>query len=87
MAIVRRQLMVSNNLGRDSYKALLMVDALQRLGIDYHFKDEIEQVLERQYMAISSHFVENKDLCFSSLCFRLLRQQHYYVPAGYYFSS
>lgn len=58
-----------------------MVDALQRLGIDYHFKDEIEHVLERQYLAISPHFLGNKDLRFASLCFRLLRQQHYHVTA------
>ncbi|KAK1366691.1 Terpene synthase 3 [Heracleum sosnowskyi] len=81
MAVVKRELKASNNVGSDSYKGLIIIDALQRLGIDYHFKDEIEQVLQRQYMANSPPFLKNKDLYFASLCFRLLRQQHFYVPA------
>uniref|UniRef100_A0A164TKJ3 Terpene synthase like-27 n=1 Tax=Daucus carota subsp. sativus TaxID=79200 RepID=A0A164TKJ3_DAUCS len=81
MAIVRQELKANNKVGIDPYQSLTVIDALQRLGIDYHFKDEIEQVLERQYMVISPYFFKNKDLCFASLCFRLLRQQHYHVHA------
>uniref|UniRef100_A0A161ZN00 Terpene synthase like-28 n=1 Tax=Daucus carota subsp. sativus TaxID=79200 RepID=A0A161ZN00_DAUCS len=81
MAIVRQELKATNKVaGIDTYQSLIIIDALQRLGIDYHFKDEIEQVLERLYMAISPCFF-NKNLCFASLCFRLLRQQHYHVHA------
>nr|XP_017217934.1 PREDICTED: (3S,6E)-nerolidol synthase 1-like [Daucus carota subsp. sativus] len=81
MAIVRQELKASNKVGIDTYQSLTIIDAVQRLGIDHHFKDEIEQVLERQYMAISPGFFKNKDLCLASLCFRLLRQQHYHVHA------
>ena len=82
MAIVRQELKANNKVGIDTYQSLTIIDAVQRLGIDHHFKDEIEQVLERLYMAISPGFFKNKDLCLASLCFRLLRQQHYHVHAG-----
>ncbi|KAL1832933.1 hypothetical protein ACET3Z_002584 [Daucus carota] len=79
MANIKRELMVKN-IGRDPYKDLIMVDVVQRLGIDYEFKEEIEQVLERRYTAIDE-LVNSKDLYFVSLCFRLLRQHHYNVSA------
>ena len=82
MANIKRELMVKN-IGRDPYKDLIMVDVVQRLGIDYEFKEEIEQVLERRYTAIDE-LVNSKDLYFVSLCFRLLRQHHYNVSAGYF---
>lgn len=77
MAKVKRDLMV-NNVGHE--EGLIMVDVVQRLGIDYAFKEEIKQVLERQYMEMDQ-LVKNKDLFFVSLCFRLFRQHHYYVSA------
>ncbi|CAL5383314.1 unnamed protein product [Camellia sinensis] len=66
----------------DSLKGLVMIDALQRLGIDYHFREGIEAVLHSQYMNSSSHSFtdQHDDLYEVSTRFRLLRQQGYNVP-------
>ncbi|THG09079.1 hypothetical protein TEA_016783 [Camellia sinensis var. sinensis] len=66
----------------DSLKGLVMIDALQRLGIDYHFREDIEAVLHSQYMNSSSHSFtdQHDDLYEVSTRFRLLRQQGYNVP-------
>ncbi|CAL5408281.1 unnamed protein product [Camellia sinensis] len=68
----------------DSLKGLVMIDALQRLGIDYHFREDIETVLHSQYMNSSSHSFtdQREDLYEVSTHFRLLRQQGYNVPTG-----
>ncbi|KAF5955990.1 hypothetical protein HYC85_008846 [Camellia sinensis] len=69
----------------DSLKGLVMIDALQRLGIDYHFREDIEAVLHSQYMNSSSHSFtdQHDDLYEVSTRFRLLRQQGYNVPTGF----
>lgn len=56
-----------------------MVDAILRLGIEYHFQEEIETILKRQYMIFSGH---DHDLYEAALRFRLLRQNGYHVSAG-----
>lgn len=77
--------LIFSKVGEDPVKGLSMVDAVQRLGIDYHFQDEIQQILQRQFMIFSSHSGPNhNDLCDVALRFRLLRQHGYYVPAGVY---
>ncbi|KAK1385150.1 Nerolidol synthesis [Heracleum sosnowskyi] len=76
MEKVKHELM-AKNVGRES---LIIVDVVQRLGIDYAFKEEIVQVLQREYMAMDK-LAKIKDLYFVSLCFRLFRQHHYYVSA------
>ena len=71
--------------GEDPFEGLAMIDAVQRLGIDYHFQGEIEQILQRHYMIITNgstthHHQHNlKEI---ALRFRLLRQEGYNVPAG-----
>lgn len=64
------------NVNENSLKGLYMVDAMQRLNIDYHFQEEIEAFLTKEYM--SPHC----DLHESALGFRLLRQQCHFVPSG-----
>ncbi|EEF49371.1 (R)-limonene synthase, putative [Ricinus communis] len=54
---------------------LEMIDALQRLGIAYHFEDEIETILKIIYVSNNSQL--RKDLYSTALEFRLLRQQGY----------
>ncbi|CAL5435391.1 unnamed protein product [Camellia sinensis] len=61
----------------DPLDALEMVDDLQRLGVFYHFKDEIERVLERIYNMNDK--CNNEDLHATALKFRLLRQHGYNV--------
>ena len=58
---------------------LLLIDNLQRLGLSYHFKDQIAKMLDNIYEA---HEWLEKDLHFTSLKFRLLRQHGYHVPQG-----
>uniref|UniRef100_A0A5B7BT67 Putative (3S)-linalool/(E)-nerolidol synthase n=1 Tax=Davidia involucrata TaxID=16924 RepID=A0A5B7BT67_DAVIN len=71
-----------SKVGEDPLQGLIMIDAIQRLGIDYYFQNEIEAVLHRQYMATDTHHVDNfNNLYEASLRFRLLRQQGYNVPA------
>lgn len=67
---------VLKNGSESSLQTMYMIDAMQRLNIDFHFQEEIDEFLRRQYV-ISSH-----DLHQVALCFRLLRQQGHYVPAG-----
>ncbi|CAN0875702.1 (3S,6E)-nerolidol synthase 1, chloroplastic [Linum grandiflorum] len=67
-----------------SIDILLMIDALQRLGLDYHFRQDISTVLKHHYsrMATTNSRVVNgskgHDLFYTSLLFRLLRQQGYH---------
>ncbi|KAL9998299.1 putative R-linalool synthase [Helianthus debilis subsp. tardiflorus] len=62
--------------------ALELVDDLQRLGISYHFDDEISNLLETiYYKYYKSHDDWHKmDLNLKALGFRLLRQHGYPIP-------
>ncbi|KDP42343.1 hypothetical protein JCGZ_02816 [Jatropha curcas] len=65
-----------------SLESLEMIDSVQRLGIEYHFQDEINEVLENHYKKTSSGYTHQKhDLSQVAIRFRLLRQQGYCVPA------
>nr|QNV48476.1 linalool synthase [Ficus carica] len=74
---------VISEAGKDPSEGLKVVDAIQRLGIDYLFEEEIEEILQNQYILFDhySDKEQNEDLCDAALRFRLLRQQGYYVPA------
>nr|BBE32339.1 linalool/nerolidol synthase [Chengiopanax sciadophylloides] len=68
--------------GKDSLEGLIMVDTMQRLGIDNHFHEEIQSFLESQLITmIDTGVHQYKGLFENSLRFRLLRQEGYYVPA------
>ncbi|KAK7245201.1 hypothetical protein RIF29_40036 [Crotalaria pallida] len=54
---------------------LEMIDVLQRLGVDYHFKNEIMNILDNIYNMDTSK--RKKDLHATALEFRLLRQHGY----------
>lgn len=56
----------------------MMVDALQRLAVEYHFENEVEALLEVQRSMSSSY----GDLHEKALRFLLLRQEDYNVPFG-----
>ncbi|XP_059660943.1 (3S,6E)-nerolidol synthase 1-like [Cornus florida] len=73
-----------SKVGEDPLEGLAMIDAVQRLGIDYHFHEKIDEVLQRHYTKINTHTcVDNYDDLYEvSLRFRLLRQEGYYVTAG-----
>nr|AIC76496.1 linalool/nerolidol synthase [Prunus campanulata] len=64
------------NVGED--EQLIAVDAMQHLGLDHHFREEIEVFLQKQYHA-RAYDNCNHQLLEVSLRFRLLRQQGYHV--------
>ncbi|KAK7362996.1 hypothetical protein VNO77_05121 [Canavalia gladiata] len=70
------------NVCENPCKSLYMIDAMQRLNIDYHFQEEIEAFLRKQY--INSNIIAgdyaHADIHQIALRFRLLRQQGYFVP-------
>ncbi|KAL6146196.1 hypothetical protein ACLB2K_056879 [Fragaria x ananassa] len=76
---VKRMLMVVVN--EPASHMLDMVDNIQRLGLSYHFENEIDTILKHAH----DHFYGNKDfgkdgdLYTTALHFRLLRQQGYNV--------
>ncbi|KAJ6377032.1 hypothetical protein OIU76_026069 [Salix suchowensis] len=69
------------NEGEDPIQGLAMIDAIQRLSVDYHFQEEIDSILARQSM-LSRTFLSDNNLYEIALRFRLLRQQGYHVSAG-----
>ena len=69
----------------DSAQKLLLIDAIQRLGVAYHFESEIDEVLK--HMFDGSVVSAEEDVYTASLRFRLLRQQGYHVSCGESFHS
>ncbi|KAL5054415.1 hypothetical protein RYX36_035097 [Vicia faba] len=59
---------------------LSMVDSIQRLGIEYHFEDQIEATLQRKYTMLRFHRIQ--ELSQVAFQFRMLRQQGYYIRPG-----
>ncbi|PON50133.1 Squalene/phytoene synthase [Trema orientale] len=69
-----------NIMKNNSSEGLNMVNSVLRLGIDYHFQDEIEAILKREYLKLFNiGDCNTQDLYEVSLRFRLLRQGGYYV--------
>lgn len=61
---------------------LKLIDAIQRLGVAYHFASEIEETLERMHGTFNDHEDVGGDLHIVALGFRLLRQRGYNVSCG-----
>jgi (-)-alpha-terpineol synthase len=67
----------------DPLERLELIDILQRLGLSYHFDDEIRRTLEGIYNANHAGEMGNKENIYATaLEFRLLRQHGYSVPQG-----
>ncbi|KAJ6688253.1 TERPENE SYNTHASE 2-RELATED [Salix koriyanagi] len=78
---VRREILLAAASNYSS-QSLDLVDAIQRLGVAYHFESEIEEALIRIY---NNHIdMEDGDLYSTALGFRLLRQHGYSVSCGNY---
>ncbi|MFS7987919.1 putative (3S,6E)-nerolidol synthase [Helianthus anomalus] len=74
--------MTTNGINNVKFDHLLMVDALERLGLDYHYDDEINLILEQCYLQIvKKGFIEHGNLYEVSLSFRILRQRGFRVSA------
>ncbi|KAL8245272.1 hypothetical protein R6Q59_011530 [Mikania micrantha] len=72
-------MMQKSNVVGNPLSSLELVDDLQRLGIAYHFKEEISDVLEMIFYKTCDKW-NTMDLNLQALGFRLLRQHGYPVP-------
>lgn len=66
-------------------KSLYMIDIIQRLGIENHFAEEIQAILQKQYIILNinpTDFVSSHELYEFALTFRLLRQGGHYIKPG-----
>lgn len=68
----------------DHLTQLEQIDILQRLGLHYHFADQIKNILTNIYSADSSthHSLKKNNLYATALEFRLLRQHGFLIPQG-----
>ena len=74
---MRREVLTTS--AGDFSHRLKFIDAIQRLGVAYHFESEIEEALERMHAAFRDH---DGDLYNVAFGFRLLRQHGYKVSCG-----
>ncbi|KAK1393329.1 myrcene synthase, chloroplastic-like [Heracleum sosnowskyi] len=70
--------MLLNKEEMDSLDKVELVDSIQRLGVCYHFEDEIQRILEA--ICDCNEKWDDQDLYATSLKFRLLRQHNFNVP-------
>lgn len=63
-----------------------LIDTLQRLGVAYHFEEDIDSLLQGFSNGKPNENIED-DLFTTSLRFRLLRHNGYHVTTGTYKSS
>ncbi|CAL8151359.1 unnamed protein product [Prunus armeniaca] len=76
--VVRREVFTTS--AGDLSHQLKLIDAIQRLGVAYHFEREIEEALERMHNTLHDHDSDDDgDLYNVALCFRLLRQHGHNV--------
>ncbi|GER29981.1 cadinol synthase [Striga asiatica] len=64
--------------GKTISERLALIDTLERLGVGYHFDQEIEEQLEDIFTKFDSN-QQDYDLCTSARFFRILRQHRRYV--------
>ena len=64
----------------DPSRHLKLIDAVERLGLSYHFEKELEGALQHLYTTYNDH--HDEDLHDVALRFRLLRQNGFYVSCG-----
>ncbi|KAK2437011.1 (3S,6E)-nerolidol synthase [Trifolium repens] len=69
-------------IGKNMDECLSMVDSIQRLGIEYHFEDEIEATLQRKHMMHRVQGYDHQELSQVAFQFRMLRQQGWWKELG-----
>ncbi|XP_076907188.1 (E)-beta-farnesene synthase-like [Bidens hawaiensis] len=81
---VRKELIVkaSSNASMLHKKLMELIDAIQRLGVAYHFEEEIGEALQHIYVTYGEKWTDQNNLQSISLWFRLLRQQGFNVSSG-----
>ncbi|MED6119406.1 hypothetical protein PIB30_011471 [Stylosanthes scabra] len=58
-----------------------LIDVMQRLGVAYHFKSEIRNILDTIHNM--NYSKNNKTLHATALKFRILRHNGYHISAGF----
>ncbi|KAE8651968.1 hypothetical protein Csa_006533 [Cucumis sativus] len=78
---------IMNTIIDDPLKQLELIDMLQRLGISYHFENEIKNVLKTIYdKSYEQEHWKNNNLYATSLEFRLLRQHGFNLSQASFLS-
>ncbi|KAL8055495.1 hypothetical protein ABFX02_04G059400 [Erythranthe guttata] len=63
-------------------KKLVLIDTLERLGLSYHFDQEIESQLQQIFVNFHQDSQEEYDLFTTALGFRLFRQHRHHVSSN-----
>lgn len=78
---VKRMLIAA--VDKPSTEKINLIDAIQRLGVSYHFQSEIDELLQYIHMNYKEDLDKNDhDLYTTALCFRILRQHGYNVSCS-----
>nr|XP_016462858.1 PREDICTED: (-)-camphene/tricyclene synthase, chloroplastic-like [Nicotiana tabacum] len=75
-----KNIMIMVEGSQEELEKLELIDNLQRLGVSYHFKEEIMQILRSIYLNASA----GDSLYATALKFRLLRQHGFHISQGIY---
>lgn len=76
---VRKKLVA---VGGDPKERIIYIDAIEQLGVAYHFEEEIEAILQQFYDKYNEHdYLYNDDLHYVALRFRILRQHGFVVSS------
>ncbi|PON75441.1 Squalene/phytoene synthase [Trema orientale] len=76
--VVRKEISMMKASHDASSDQLKLIDAIQRLGLSYHYEREMDEALKHIYETYHNH---DEDLYDASLRFRLLRQHGYKVSS------
>lgn len=68
----------------ENVQQLELIDILQKMGISYHFENEINRILDNIYVKkyYKNYHAEERELYTTALEFRLLRQHGFSISQG-----
>ncbi|CAH2050034.1 unnamed protein product [Thlaspi arvense] len=77
---VRNILLVGS--GNKLVEKILLINTLERLGVSYHFEEEIEELLQLMFANFQDDSIDNSNLFTTSVQFRIFRQHGYRIPSS-----